>query len=124
MIKEKVTLWNREFDLPIIYSCYPGEEVTTIQQEAKKIFCSNTSVAMKALEEIKQYIERTSDSEVNAENIDNIFKYVIPKRIFIPRTDKKIVAILCDYKFDMENGIAVVFENEKFKEIGVQDIIL
>ena len=89
MIKEKIILWNREFDLSIKYSCYPGEEVTAIQQE-----------------------------------IDNIFKYVIPKRIFIPRTDKKIVAILCDYKFDMENGIAVVFENEKFKEIGVQDIIL
>lgn len=124
MIKEKIILWNREFDLSIKYSCYPGEEVTAIQQEAKKEFCSNTSVAMEALGEIKHYIERTSDTEVKAEKIDNIFKYVIPKRIFIPRTDKKIVAILCDYKFDMENGIAVVFENEKFKEIGVQDIIL
>ena len=79
---------------------------------------------MEALGEIKHYIERTSDTDVKAEKIDNIFKYVIPKRIFIPRTDKKIMAILCDYKFDMENGIAVVFENEKFKEIGVQDIIL
>ena len=124
MIKEKVTLWNREFDLPIKYNCYPGEEVTAIQKEAKKEFCSNTSGVMEALEEIKQYIEQTSEAEVKAESINNIFKYVIPKRIFIPRAEKKIVAILCDYKFDMENVIAVIFENGKFKEIGVQDIII
>ena len=38
--------------------------------------------------------------------------------------EKRIVALMCNYKFDIENGIAIVFENEKLKDIGIQDIIL
>jgi len=34
------------------------------------------------------------------------------------------VAIMCNCKFDMEHGIAVVFENGQFKKVGQQDIIL
>ena len=57
--------------------------------------------------------------------VDNIFKYVMPKNIYVPRNLKKrVVAIMCNYKFDTEHGIAVVFENEQFKEIGAQDIAL
>lgn len=28
------------------------------------------------------------------------------------------------YKFDMEHGFAVVFENGQFKRVGTQDIVL
>jgi hypothetical protein len=31
---------------------------------------------------------------------------------------------MCNYKFDMENGLAIVFENEEAIEVGKQDIIL
>lgn len=49
----------------------------------------------------------------------------MPKYLFIPQ-DKytRIVAIMCNYKFDSDNGIAVVFKNEKFDTVGNQDIIL
>lgn len=124
MNKERINLWNRDFELFISYSCYPGEEVTDIQTEAAKEFCENTSVAMTALDAIKAYIENSSDATVRADEIGNIFKYVMPKSIFIPRTENKVVAIICDYKLDMENGLAVVFEEGTFKEIGSQDIIL
>ena len=43
MNKEKLNLWNREFELFISYSCYPGEEVTEIQTDAAKEFCEDTS---------------------------------------------------------------------------------
>lgn len=69
-------------------------------------------------------VEKTSDSAVRAVEIDNIFKYIMPKSIFVPRTEQKEVAIICNYKYDMEHGIAIVFENERLKEIGMQDIIL
>lgn len=124
MNKEKLYLWNREFELYISYSCYPGEEVTDVQTEAAKEFCEDTSVALSALDELKQYIEKSSDMAVRASEIENIFKYVIPKSIFVPRTEKKVIAIICNYKFDIENGIAIVFENGTLKEIGPQDIIL
>lgn len=124
MNKEKVNLWNRDLELYISYSCYPGEEVTEIQKNAAREFCEDSSVAADALDDLKKYVEKTSDTEVKASEIENIFKYVMPKSIFIPRASSKMVAIICNYKFDMENGIAVVFENEQFKEIGPQEIIL
>lgn len=124
MNKEKLNLWNREFELFISYSCYPGEEVTDIQTDAAKEFCEDTSVALSALDALKQYIEKSSDMAVRASEIDNIFKYVMPKSIFVPRAEKKVIAIICNYKFDIENGIAVVFENGTLKEIGPQEIIL
>ena len=124
MNKEKMNLWNRDFELYISYSCYPGEEITDIQKTAAQEFCQDTSIAADALDELKKYVEKTSGSVVKANEIENIFKHVMPKSIFIPRTNSKMVAIICNYKFDMENGIAVVFENGKLKEIGPQDIIL
>ena len=48
----------------------------------------------------------------------------MPKSIYVPRAEKKIVAIICNYKFDIENGIAIVFENGTLKKIGPQEIIL
>ncbi|MCM1539584.1 MAG: hypothetical protein NC254_14450 [bacterium] len=56
--------------------------------------------------------------------VDNIFKYVMPIKRYVLRTGKdRSIAILCDYKFDIEHGIAVVFKNEKFFRIGSQDIV-
>ncbi len=124
MNKEKLSLWNRDFELYISYSCYPGEEITEIQKSAAQEFCDDTSVAVAALDELKKYVEKTSDTGVKANEIENVFKFVMPKSIFVPRTDSKIVAIICNYKFDKENGIAVVFENGQLKEIGPQEIIL
>ena len=48
----------------------------------------------------------------------------MPESLFVPRTEKKTIAIMCNYKFDKEHGIAVVFEEGRLKEIGSQDIIL
>ena len=49
----------------------------------------------------------------------------IPKSVLIPREkEKRVVALMCNYKFDMEHGLAIVFENEQFKTVGPQDIIL
>ena len=49
----------------------------------------------------------------------------MPKYLYIVRSEaKRVVSIMCNYRFDPENGIAVVFEDEKFSKIGKQDIIL
>lgn len=50
---------------------------------------------------------------------------VMPESIFVPHSKKhRTVAIMCNYKFDMEHGLAVVFENGLFKKVGPQDIVL
>lgn len=44
---------------------------------------------------------------------------------FVPHSKKSPkLALMCNYKFDPEHGIAIVFENGKYKEIGEQDIIV
>jgi len=124
MNKVKVSLWGREFELFISYSCYPGEEITDIQKEAVDVFCNNIINVDAMLDALKRYVEKTSESVVKASEIDNIFKYVMPKSLFVPRSNNKVVAIICNYKYDMENGIAIIFKDGKFKEIGTQDIII
>ena len=49
----------------------------------------------------------------------------MPRYLFLPKVQKRrTVALMCDYRFDPEHGLALVFENEKLKEIGSQDLIL
>lgn len=55
----------------------------------------------------------------------NIFKYVVPKAIFIKRDHQKhIFALMCHFKLDMEHGLALVFQENKLVKIGAEDIIL
>lgn len=123
MSKVKITLWNREFDIPVSYSCYPGEQVTQMQKDTLETFCAMEYPVDGILDELKKYVSKTAEGKVE-EKIENIFKYVIPKSLYIPRSEEPIIAVICNYKFDMENGIAIVMENGKLKKIGTQDIIL
>ena len=121
--KINLTIWGRTFDLYYIYQNYSGEEVLpnqerTVEQIPNADFQS-------AMEAVKRYILKHNKEELQEESIPNLFKYVMPKRILIPReTEKRVFAIMCNYKFDMEHGLAIVFENEKFVAVGLQDIIL
>ena len=123
MNKVKVTIWGREFELDVIFQNYPGEIVDDMQ---KKTLEDITSTDFdKSKKEVEQYIRKYFSFELGEDSLDNIFRYVIPKRILIPKSDESsIFAVMCNFKLDMEHGIAVVFENNEFKAAGAQDIIL
>lgn len=125
MSKCKITIWDRVFDLSVVYECYAGEEVLESQREAFAMLEDNEKEVADSLEAVKKYVQKTGASQLKDDSIENIFKYVMPKSIFVPHTKKhRIAAIMCNYKFDMEHGIAVVFENGKLKKVGTQDIVL
>lgn len=125
MNKEKLLIWGRGFEIEIKYDCYSGEKVLKRQKDALKEFLKSEENIANSLEMVKKYCLAQNKDDVGENEISNIFKYVVPKYLYVTRSiDKHIVSIMCDYKFDQENGIAVVFENEKFKRIGRQDIIL
>ncbi len=125
MNKCKINIWKREFVLPVIYECYDGEEVLESQKEAFSLLKDNINEVNDSLEQVKQYIKETNDSQLIDSEHENIFRYVMPKSIFVPHsTSHFIAAIMCNYKFDIEHGIAVVFENGRFKKVGPQDIVL
>jgi hypothetical protein len=124
MSKEiNVSIWGRTFKLNIVYQNYPGEEVTenqrVITEEIRMVSFDDS------LDKAKDYIKKYNAGDISEGCIDNIFKYVIPKCILIPReNDGRIFAVMCDYRFDMEHGLALIYENKRFKAIGKQDIIL
>lgn len=125
MSKCKINIWNRIFELSVVYECYSGEDVLESQQEAFVMLQDNVSEIARSLDSVKEYVQKAGADQLVDSTIENIFKYVMPKSIFVPHTKKhRLAAIMCNYKFDMEHGLAVVFENGKFKEVGTQDIIL
>lgn len=125
MNKYKLSIWGRNFELPLLYECYPDEEVIESQREAFAMFEANSAAVAASLEHVKNYVETDEFARLNGDKIENIFKYVMPKAIFVPHTEKhRNVAIMCNHKFDIEHGIAVLFENGQFKKVGPQDIAL
>ena len=123
MNKLKVNIWNREFELDVIYQVFSGQDVIDNQVlTASKISTVDFSESKKAVE---SFIKENYSDDLGLSEVDNIFRYVMPKRIFIPKEkETRVFAIMCNFKFDIEHGLAVVFKNEKFKEVGPQDIIL
>ena len=122
---KKLTIWGRQFDLRVVFDCFDDEEVLPIQEQALEEFLKADAAIENSKKQVENYILNDDYVELETDSTDNIFKYVIPTDIYLPRTpENRTAAILCDYRFDEEHGIAVVFENEQFKEIGTQDTVL
>lgn len=125
MSKIKINIWDRTFELAVTYECYPGEEVLESQKTAFDLFIDADDEIAESLAAAKKYVRKTNGGNLEDEKIENIFKYVMPKNIFVPHSKiRQTVAIMCNYKFDMEHGIAVIFEKGKFKKIDSQDAVL
>ena len=121
----KVNIWNREFELDIFYDCFPDEEILPIQKEAVESLIKAKSSIAAAKDNVEKYCLMNYGDEIEDNRIDNIFKYVIPTTIYGVRNEnKRVVALLCNFRFDLEHGLAIVFENEKCVDIGSQDMVL
>ena len=121
--KQKLLIWGREFDLDIVFNNYPGEDIV----ENENLVVENLSSIdfSDSLEPIKQYILKYYSDNLEDKDISNIFKYVIPRRILVIKdVSKRVFAVMCNFKFDMEHGLAILYENEQYKEVGAQDIVL
>ena len=80
MIKYKLSIWGRNFELPLLYECYPDEEVIESQREAFAMFEANSAAVAASLEHVKNYVETDEFARLNGDKIENIFKYVMPRR--------------------------------------------
>ena len=127
MNKQKLNVWGRDFELEVVFDCYEGEEILPTQNDALKEFLvSSGDLVQKAKRDVEEYCLKHNAEDIGSSSIENIFKYVIPKSIYIQRTTtgSHVVGLMCAYKFDAENGIAVVFKNEKLDKVGTQNIML
>lgn len=123
MNKVNVQIWGRDFELGISYQNYPGEDITENQLKTLTEVPAVNYDAAKA--GVEGYIRKFFASELRDDNLDNIFRFVMPKSVLIPRTETSgTFAIMCNFKLDMEHGIAVIYEDGEYKTAGPQDLIL
>ena len=126
MIKTiKLTIWEREFELPIEYDCYKGEEITKEQFASAEGFASHQEWIDSSKKDVEEFCkEKVSEDEENLKK-DNVFSYIKPEYLFIKRDENHPrVAIMCKYRYDPEHGVAIVFSDKGVISVGPQDIIL
>ena len=125
MIKKvDMNIWGRDFDLKVEFDCYRGEKVTKSKEEALKKIIKNIDLINKSKKMLEKYCEKSVYADNENQKKDNVFSYIKPDYIFVKREDKPRVAIMCKYKYDMEHGLAIVFEESGNITIELQDEIL
>lgn len=125
--KESLKIWGRELELDISVSCFSNEDITDSQREAYTWFKNNIEEIFEKIKlSLVQYCIQKNALELSSADFSNMFKYVKPQNVVFSQDSahNKRVAVLFNYKFDRENGIAVVFENGDVKKTGTQDIAL
>lgn len=120
-------IWGRDCNVNVVFDCYAGEEIDDIQEKAMDDFESHISEYTDAgLVMIKKYILENYKRELAADSISNIFKYVVPKTVYVSKdpSEKKVIGLLCHFKFDDENGLAIKYIDGKASEVGGEQIVL
>ena len=123
---QSLEIWGRMLEVKVIFDCFPEEEISAAQIAAYDDFIKNPEGYLGiALSEAENYCCEHSNGQVTPP-VTNIFKYVMPHLIYIKRSrnDKKLFSLVCKYKFDMENGLAVNFEDGKLKSTGPEQTAL
>lgn len=125
MNKISLTIWGRSFELPVAFDCYEGEEVLQVQYDALNELCDAQITIEEAKSNVEKYCVELNAKEIGAQRIDNIFKYVMPTGVYVRRSNSadRFVGLICKYRFNLEDGLVVLFKNGAFYEIGTSDIL-
>ena len=122
-MNKEVLIWDRKINIRIDYDLYDNETATDEQEQRLEEFINNTQL-LNDKTAISEYCLKNNGKEIG-NNVDNLFKYIAPTAILIPQSEKnKRIILLCNYKFDIEHGIAIIFENNSFSKIVPQDDVL
>lgn len=122
-MNKEVLIWDRKINIRIDYDLYDNETATDEQEQRLEEFINNTQL-LNDKTAISEYCLKNNGKEIG-DNVDNLFKYIAPTAILIPQSEKnKRIILLCNYKFDIEHGIAIIFENNSFSKIVTQDDVL
>lgn len=121
----EVTIWGRVFVLPIVYDCLSDGIITEFQKKA----IDNFAAHLEWVDQSKRIVEDYCKEEVNDDDSnkkkDNIFSYIKPEQLYVKRLGQQPeVALMCKYRYDLENGLTVVFDHEGNVSVGPQDMIL
>lgn len=118
-------VWGRDFTLKVYFDCCSDEEILQSQRDALEALQKSWQVVDAAKPEVERYCLENNEEDIGSETVDNIFKYVIPEGLYVERNEnKRVVLLLCAYRFDPEHGIALQFTNETLTAIDQQDALI
>lgn len=125
MNKVSITIWGRAFQLPVCLECYDDEEILITQQDAYTQFFKDGDHIEQSKAFVEEYLISKNPSAFPDRKVDSIFKYVMPTSIFVPHNKAHpYVILLCNYKFDSEHGLAIVYEDNIVRKVCSEDLIL
>ena len=119
-------IWGRAFEIRVVFDVFPDEHISEQQIHSYEAFMnSKDKIFEDAYNKIKSYCLNYFSDYVD-KDFKNIFSYVIPKSLYIRREndDRHVVGIMCIFRYDSENQLVALVENECVTKIGNQDIIL
>lgn len=120
----KVTLWGRKLELEVVFDCYEGEEVLPSQVEALEKITSSWHVVEESKAALVAYCLDRAELKEDTISSD-FFSHVTPASLYVPRETKdRVVALMCEFDGDPEEGLAVVFSNESLETVEPQSSIL
>ena len=119
-----LNIWGRNFNLPVKYDCYKGEEITKEQEKAIADFENRDDWIDESKNKVIEYCTDQVMADEENKKKDNIFSYVKPEYIFVKREAYPRILMLCKYRYDLEHGLAIVFSPDGSIVVGSQDIIL
>lgn len=122
--KLSISIWGRDFELPVNYNCYEGENVTEDQIQLLNKFIEHPEWIQTSKYIVENYCrQQVLDDEENQKK-DNIFSYIKPVSVFVKHVKKPKIALICKYRYDEEHGLAIMFDQEENITVGSEDIIL
>ena len=126
-----LTIWGRAFSLDVQFDYY-DEPIPAEMIEAANALTDAPECIEEVYQILVQYCLENDGDEIRAmsrtDGVDNIFRYVMPQYLYVlePEVERGAihrVALMCDYRFDPEEGLAIVFENERYKKILPQSSV-
>ena len=96
---------------------FKGKEITDTQRDSYEKFTCHLDIVNSTQNYMEEYILENGGREHGADKVDNIFKYIIPKSIYVPKTSKRIVAV-AGMKLN-EAGPAVKVWTEGFTRVVI-----
>ena len=120
----RVNVWGKEFPLEIVFDCYKNEVVTEPQKKALAVFLEHPEWIASSKQDVVSFCKKRVFDFWGKHISDEVFDYIVPKEIYIKRDDDNHrVALMCDFKYDPEQGVAVVFSGDGKVTVGIQNII-
>lgn len=120
----KTNLWGREVELEVYFEQLDFDEPTAVQLDTLSRVDAIWPHVDDAIPSIVEYA-KTEALEIGRQfDADAWRSMVHPTTLFIADADERVAAVLCEFDLDPEHGLAVVFEDEKFKEVGPQGVVL